>query len=76
MRGEGSPVKDARGMYPVRKGDMTARSLSVTERIEASIAKMQAELEDAEGERKDALEWLIEQARHLLIIRLKRHVLH
>jgi hypothetical protein len=52
------------------------RSPSVTERIEASIAKMKAELEDAEGERKDALEWLIEQSRHLLIRRLKRHVLH
>jgi hypothetical protein len=43
--------------------------------IEASIAKLQGELEDAEGERKDALEKLIEQGQHVLM-RLKRHVLH
>jgi hypothetical protein len=43
--------------------------------IEASIEKLQAELEDAEGERKDTLEKLIEEGRRTLE-RLKRHVLH
>jgi hypothetical protein len=55
-----------------------AKLPNVTQRIqfiEASIAKLQGELEDAEGERKDAVEKLIEQGQHVLM-RLKRHVLH
>ena len=55
-----------------------AKLPNVTQRIqfiEASIAKLQGELEDAEGERKDAIEKLIEQGQHVLM-KLKRHVLH
>jgi hypothetical protein len=41
--------------------------------VEASLAKLQVELEDAEGEHRDALENLIEQAQHVL---MRLRVLH
>jgi hypothetical protein len=49
---------------------------NLTERIqlvEASLAKLRVELEDAEGEHKDAIEKLIEQAQHVL---MRLRVLH
>ncbi len=55
-----------------------AKLPNVTQRvkiIEAAIAKMEGELEDAEGARKAALEKLIEAGQQTLK-RLSRHVLH
>ena len=57
---------------------MATKVLSVTRRIEiieASIAKLQGQLGDAEGERKAALGNLIDKM-HATLERLKRHTLH
>ena len=53
-----------------------AKLPNVTQRIqfiEASIAKLQGELEDAEGDHKDAIEKLMKQAQHVL---MRLRVLH
>ena len=49
---------------------MQSKLPNITERIqfiEVSIAKLQVELEDAEGEHKDALEKLIKHAQYVLM---------
>ena len=55
---------------------MASKLPNITERIqfiEVSISKLQVELEDAEGEHKDALEKLIKRAQYVL---MKLRVLH
>ena len=57
---------------------MATKVPSVTRRIEmieAAMAKLQGQLEDAEGERKAALGNLIDKM-HATLERLKRHTLH